>query len=340
MQLALPPLGLGTAALGNLYRPVDQSAAVDAVMAAIDEGIGLIDTAPYYGFGLSEERVGAALRQRRPSPGKVVLSTKVGRLLRPIDAGQASGTRLGFVDAAPFEPYFDYSYDGVLRSFEQSRARLGCDHIEILLAHDLGRLVHGSDHEARYREFIEGGYLAMRRLRDEGSVTAIGLGVNEWEICSQALGDADFDLFLLAGRYTLLEQTPLDGFLPLCARRQVRVLVGGPYNSGILATGSKAPRTAHFDYLPAPPEILERVRRIEAVCAEFGVELAAAALQFPLAHPQIAAVVAGMDGRRQVAESLRLAGQVIPSAFWSALRDAGLLRPDAPTPEGKRPADE
>ena len=327
MRVSLPSLGMGAAAIGNLYRPMTDIEAIDTVAAVLEAGIAYIDTAPHYGFGLSETRVGQALRRLDPERS-VAISTKVGRLLKPIEDG--APVRHGFAEAAPFEPVFDYSYDAVMRSFEESCARLGRDHIDLLLAHDLGRVTHGEAHEAHYRTFLEGGYRAMRHLRDGGAVKAIGLGVNEWQICRQAMRDAEFDLFLLAGRYTLLEQGALDFFLPECAARGVGIVIGGPYNSGILAGGS------HFNYEPAPEPIVAKVRRLKQHCALFGVTLAAAALQFPLAHPQIVSVIPGMAGRSQVEETSRLMNTAIPAGFWSALREDGLLHPDAPTPEGRR----
>ena len=332
MQVGLPSLGLGAAAIGNLYRPVADADAIDTVAAALESGIAYIDTAPHYGFGLSESRVGAALRALDPD-GKAVISTKVGRLLEPIAEGAA--IRHGFAEAAPYEPVFDYGYDAVMRSFEQSRQRLGRRHVDVLLAHDLGRATHGAAHEHHYRTFFEGGYRAMRDLRDAGEVGAIGLGVNEWQICEEAMRDGEFDLFLLAGRYTLLEQSALDSFFPACAARGIEIIIGGPYNSGILAEGTAGPGPYHFDYEPAPESVIERVRRIEAVCAAFTVPLAAAALQFPLAHPQVVSVIPGMAGRAQVAATLRLMRTEIPAAFWTALRREGLLHPDAPTPKGR-----
>lgn len=323
MRVSLPSLGLGAAAIGNLYRPMADEEAADTVAAALEAGIAYIDTAPHYGFGLSEKRLGEALREVR----KVAISTKVGRLLKPVSGG--ASVRHGFADAAPFEPVFDYSYDAVMRSFAESCARLGRDHIDLLLAHDLGRVTHGGDHAAHYRTFLDGGYRAMRELRDAGAVKAIGLGVNEWQICEQAMADAEFDLFLLAGRYTLLEQSALDTFLPACAARGIGIVIGGPYNSGILAGGH------HFNYEPAPAPIVERVRRLEAQCRRFSVPLAAAALQFPLAHPQVVSVIPGMAGRQQVEETSRLMRVGIPADFWSSLREEGLLHPGAPTPEGR-----
>ena len=329
--LAYPALGFGAAAIGNLYRSISDAAAHEAVRAALAEGVTLFDTAPYYGFGLSETRLGAALAEFDPEQ-RVLVSTKVGRRLEPISAEAAAGERHGFVDAGAFEPVFDYSYDAVMRSFEQSLQRLRRDRIDVLLAHDLGRRVHGDAHEARFAEFMSGGYRAMRELRDSGVVGAIGLGVNEWEVCEQALGAGAFDLFLLAGRYTLLEQAALDSFLPLCAARGVSVIVGGPFNSGILAQASEAPGAAQYDYAPAPQAVTERVAKLRAVCARFEVPLAAAALQFPLAHPQVQTVIPGLADAGQVAQAVELMRVPIPETFWRALRDEGLLHAQAPVP--------
>jgi D-threo-aldose 1-dehydrogenase len=227
---------------------------------------------------------------------------------------------------------FDYSYDGVMRSFEASQVRLGYRRIDILLAHDLGRATHGEAHEAHFAAFAQGGYRAMRELRDQDVVGAIGLGVNEWQVCEAAMEIGAFDCFLLAGRYTLLEQGALDSFLPRCAALGVCVIIGGPYNSGILATGVKGPGPYPYNYAQAPPAIVERVRRLEAVCDRHGVPLAAAALQFPLAHPQIASVIPGLADAGSVRQAARFLAVEIPAAFWDALRHEGLLHPQASTP--------
>ena len=327
----LPRLGFGGAALGNLYAAIGEAEARQTIEAALDAGVRYFDTAPHYGFGLSESRLGAVLADRPD----VMVSTKVGRLLVPTEA---TGERHGFVDAAPFEPVFDYGYDAVMRSWEESRARLGRDRIDILLAHDLGRRTHGADHPARMRQFFEGGYRAMRELRDSGAVGAIGLGVNEQAVCEEALEHGDFDLFLLAGRYTLLEQTALDGFLPLCARRGAAIIVGGPFNSGVLVEGAGVGRPVHYNYRPAPPEIIARVSRLEAVCAAHGVPLAAAALQFPLAHPVVKSVIPGMGSPAQARQAAAWMEVSIPDRLWDDLRAEGLLHPDAPTPADRVPA--
>jgi len=323
-RLGLPPLGFGAAGIGNLYAAMSDAAAREAVEAALAAGLTYFDTAPHYGFGLSETRLGAIL----PPTAKV--STKVGRLLRPAPEADPATERHGFVAAAPFEPVFDYSYDGVMRSFEASLKRLKRDRVEVLLAHDLGPVTHGADDAMRRRQFFEGGYKAMRALRDGGATDAIGLGVNEWEICDAALDEGDFDVFLLAGRYTLLEQTALDRFLPRCAARNVSIIVGGPFNSGVLVEGVKA--GAHYDYGPASAQVLDRVRRLEAVCLAHATPLAAAALRFPSAHPQVVSVIPGLSSPAQVRQALAWAGHAIPDALWDDLRALGLLHPDAPTP--------
>jgi D-threo-aldose 1-dehydrogenase len=322
----LPRLGFGGAGIGNLYSAVSDAAAHATVQAALDAGVRYFDTAPHYGFGLGETRLGQALAGR----SDVMISTKVGRRLVPTQ--DRARVRHGFVDAAPFEPVFDYGYDAVMRSWEDSRARLGRDRIDILLAHDLGRVTHGDDHPARLRQFFEGGYRAMRELRDEGAVGAIGLGVNEQAICQEALEHGDFDVFLLAGRYTLLEQSALDAFFPLCDRRGVKVIIGGPFNSGILVEGLSSGRPLHYNYAPAPPEIVDRVRRLEAVCRLHGVALPAAALQFPLAHPVVASVIPGMADPAQVAQVCDWMRPLTASALWDDLRRQGLIDHRVPTP--------
>lgn len=330
--LSPTPLGFGGAAIGNLYRPVSEEAASAAVGTAWAQGVRYFDTAPHYGFGLGEERLGAALRHLDPH-GEAVVSTKVGRLLAP--APEAARERHGFVEAAAFEPVFDYSHDGVLRSFDESLKRLGRDRVDMLFAHDLGEATHGPAHAARWNEFIGGGYLALRRLRDEGVVGAIGLGVNEWQVCERAMAEAEFDVFLLAGRYTLLEQGALGSFLPECARRGVSVIVGGPFNSGVLACAT--PSDAHYDYASPPDWVTEKVAALRAVCADWQVELPAAALQFPLAHPQVISVIPGVADADEAAIAARRMTAAIPPGFWADLIARGLIDPAAPVPE-KEPA--
>lgn len=315
-MITLPHLGMGTAAVGNLYQPISDAVARETLATALASGIGYFDTAPHYGFGLAERRLGDALAEADPR-GTVIISTKVGRLLVPTEA---TGERHGFVDADPFEPVFDYSADAIRRSHESSLRRLRRDRVEILLAHDLGRLTHGDDHPAHFRTFLDSGYGAMRALRDSGAVDAIGIGVNEVAICEELLGHVDLDVILLAGRHTLLDRSSAATLFEMCAKRGVRVIIGGPYNSGILARdGVGAATGLHYDYRPPEPDILARAIRIEAICARFGVSLPAAALQFPLREKQVATVIPGMVGTEQIAASIARLATPIPDALWAAL---------------------
>jgi D-threo-aldose 1-dehydrogenase len=326
--LAVTQLGFGGAPLGNLFKAFSDAQAEATVRASYDAGIRLFDTAPLYGFGLSEHRFGAALRDKPRD--SFVLSTKVGRLLEPghpdtLDPG-------AFESALPFAEVYDYGYDGVMRSVEHSLHRIGTYRIDILLVHDLDVWTHGSE-DARVEKveaFMAGGYRAMEKLRKDGTVKAIGAGVNETAACLDLAARGDFDCFLLAGRYTLLEQAPLDTFLPLCERRNIALLIGGSYNTGILATG--AVEGAYFQYAPAPPEIMERVRRIEAVCARHDVRLPTAALQFPLGHPAVASVLVGMRAPAETAMNVEIFTPEVPADFWAELKAEDLLRQDAPTP--------
>ena len=322
-------LGFGAAGIGNLYRVLDEGDALDAVHESFAGGVRYFDTAPFYGFGLSELRLGTALRDEAMP---VVISTKVGRRLVPTGPQDANKGREGYFSPRPFEPVFDYGYDSVMRSHEQSLERIGVKRVDILLCHDIGRLTHGDQHAARMREFLDGGYRAMRELRDSGAVRAIGLGVNEWEICVELLEHCQLDCILLAGRYTLLEQTPLEKLLPLCESRGVSILCGGPFNSGILAAGSRAGASSHYNYVAPPPAVIEKVRALEAVCAEFSVPLQAAALQFPLGHPCVASVVAGCVSGAESRNALAMFRHAIPAGYWSALRDRGLIDARAPLP--------
>ena len=329
--LALTRLGFGGAPLGNLNRRLDDSDAVAAVTPAIDAGATLLDTSPLYGQGLSAARIGTALR--RTVRDRVVLSTKVGRILEPArgDAGLGGSGRARYVDALPFIPRFDYSYDGAMRSLEQSLLLLGTDHVDIVLIHDVDGWTHGADAvDVRFAEAMDGAYRALERLRSEGVIRAIGVGLNEAEMAARFARAGDIDAVLLAGRYSLLEQGALDDFLPLAHEKGIAVLMGGVFNSGVLATGPVD--GALYNYRPAPPEILERTGRIEAVCRRHGVPLAVAAARFPLGHPAVASVVLGMVTPAEVARNVAAFDTAIPAALWSDLTAEGLLRPDAPVP--------
>jgi D-threo-aldose 1-dehydrogenase len=323
-------LGFGAGALGNLYRELSDADATAALRTAMDRGVQYFDTAPHYGFGLSEKRLGFVLGEIGETPD-IVISSKVGRVLVPTTASNLRTSRQGFISAEPYDSVFDYSYDGVMRSFDESRRRLGRD-IDILYVHDLGRRTHGERHTPQMRLFMDEGYRAIRDLRDRGAVRAIGLGVNEWQICEEVLAAADLDIILLAGRYTLLEQQALESFLPLCVRRGVAVVVGGPYNSGILARDDQTRGGAHYDYGRAPADVMARVDSIAAVCLRHRVPVAAAALQFPLAHPAVVSVIPGMSSAAEVDAAVRWMSIPIPAACWQELRHEGLLRADAPIP--------
>jgi D-threo-aldose 1-dehydrogenase len=306
---------------------VPEEDAREVIRHAWDAGLRYFDTAPIYGHGLSERRLGESLRAFPRD--EYVLSTKVGRLLKPVPEGGV--TSFFWVDMPPFDVVHDYSYDGCMRSFEDSLQRVGVSRIDILFIHDIDTFTHGIElQKVHFRTAMDSGYKALEKLRSEGVVKAIGVGCNEWQVCEAALRERDFDCFLLAGRYTLLEQDALDTFLPLCEQRNVSVVLGGGFNSGILATG--AIKGAHYNYSEASPEILARVARIEAVCATFDVSLASAALQFVLAHPAIATNIPGTRSKKHLDENVALIGRPIPVEFWAALKKERLIRDDAPTP--------
>jgi D-threo-aldose 1-dehydrogenase len=322
-------LGFGGAPLGNLYAPISEAEADWTLKAAWEAGIRVFDTAPFYGLGLSEERFGRILPEHER--GSYVLSTKVGRLISDCPPEEVPETVFRNTPSRTFA--FDYSYDGVMRSHEDSLRRLRQERIDILLVHDVDAPTHGSREasDARVRElFDKGGFRALDELRSAGAVTAVGAGVNEWEVCETLMERGTFDCFLLAGRYTLLEQEALDSLLPLCQQRNVGIILGGPFNSGILATGPVP--EARYNYAPAPSDILARVTHIEAVCYSHGVKLVEAALQFVLGHPAVKTVIPGANNPKQVAANLRLLQTRIPPSLWTDLKSEGLVRPDAPAP--------
>lgn len=326
--LQFTELGFGTAPLGNLYRAVSDEEARATLDAAWASGVRYFDTAPLYGLGLAETRLNQFLRGK--SRDDYLLSTKAGRLLEACPPDQRTGIGK-FFDTPSRREVYDYSYDGVMRSLEASLERMGVDRIDILLAHDLDIFTHGSQQasDARIDEFMRGGYYAMLALRDQGVIRAFGGGINEWQVCQTLAERGDFDLFLLAGRYTLLEQEALETFLPLCERRGIGIVLGGPYNSGILATGPKP--GAFYDYSEAPQEILDRVARIEAVCKSHGVALIEAALQFPLLHPAVVSMIPGGQRPDEVISNRKILEAVIPADLWRELKAEGLMRKDAPT---------
>jgi D-threo-aldose 1-dehydrogenase len=320
-------IGFGTAPLGNLYRAIDNAQAARTLETAWAEDIRYYDTAPLYGLGLAETRLGAFLRERPRD--EYLLSTKIGRILERC-APEARDGIGKFFDVPSRRIVYDYSYDGVMRSFEASFERLGAERIDILLCHDIDIFTHGTPEASarRTREFLDGGVKALVDLRSQGVVGAIGLGVNEWQVSETVARNADVDLFLLAGRYTLLEQEALDSFMPLCVKQKMGVIIGGPFNSGILATGPVP--GAWFNYAPAPAEVMDRVRRIEAVCRAHGVALRDAALQFPLMHPAVVSVIPGGITPAEVSGNAASMRAAIPHALWVDLIEQRLLREDAP----------
>ncbi|RKP45043.1 aldo/keto reductase [Pararobbsia silviterrae] len=325
-------LGLGGAGIAGLFRDVGEADAQAAIDAAWEAGIRSFDVAPFYGYTQAEHRMGRNLRARERDA--FVLSTKVGRLMRarkeaagaraPLNAGDAWASPLAF------EPHFDYTYDGILRAFEDSQQRLGLARIDVILIHDIGRDTHGERADHYWRQLLDGGFRALDELRRERGVRAVGLGVNETAVVLDAMREFDIDCALLAGRYTLLEQASLDALLPECVKRDVSILLGGAFNSGILAQGTKG--DLKFNYDAASDAIVARVRALEAVCDAYAVPLASAALQFPYAHPAIRCVMTGARSAREVHQNVEGFTRTIPDAFWHALKDEGLLRRDAPTP--------
>jgi D-threo-aldose 1-dehydrogenase len=324
-DVMLPQLGFGAAPLGELFTRVSDADAEATLAAAWESGIRYFDTAPWYGRGQSEHRVGRFLYRQPRSD--FTLSTKIGRVLRAPRNPAAFDT--GFwAGGLHFEHHFDYSYSGIMRAYEDSLQRLGLNRVDLLLIHDLDWWHHGSEAvvAAHFAELARTGWRALADLKAAGLIGAIGAGINEMKLIPRFLEMFDIDFFLLALRYTLGEQDTLDEELPLCEERGVGIIVGGVFNSGILATGPVA--GAKYNYADAGPEVLDRVRRIEAVCRRHGVPMAAAALQFPLAHPAVVSVIPGAVS----AENVALMERPIPAELWAELKQERLLRADAPVP--------
>jgi len=313
--LTVTRFGLGTAPLAGLFEAVSEPNALQVIEHAWEAGLRFYDTAPLYGHGLAEQRLGRVLRER--PRGEFTLATKVGRLLRadaPPEPGQA------FRDTPPVNPVFDFTYDGVMRSFEESLGRLGLDRVDVLHIHD------PDDH---YDQALRGAYRALDQLRTEGVIKAVGAGMNQAEMLARFAREADFDCFLLAGRYSLLDQVALKDLLPLCVERGIAIIAGGVYNSGILADPKPG---AHYNYQTAPADLVKRAQRIREVCARHGVPLKAAAVQFPLGHPAVTCVVVGCRSAAQLDESIQMFETEISAELWEDLKRERLLPEDAPTP--------
>jgi D-threo-aldose 1-dehydrogenase len=316
---SLTELCLGCAQLGNLYRAIGDDQAAATVDAALDAGIRSFDTAPHYGLGLSERRLGAALAGRTHED--YVVSTKVGRRLEPLDSPYGRDDE-GFDVAATHRRVWDFSRDGVLRSLEESLERLGLDRVDVVFLHD------PDDH---WTEAVNEAYPALEELRAQGVVSSIGAGMNQSAMLADFVRHTDVDLLMLAGRYTLLEQGALDELLPLCVERGVGVVAAGVFNSGVLARDDP-PADAKYNYGDASPEIVGRARRIAEICRRHEVSLPAAAIALPLAHPAVVSVCLGARSPEQIARNAELHRQPIPAGLWSELESEGLLRDDAPTP--------
>lgn len=317
--LEITRLGMGTAPLGGLFDDVPEARALDAVKRALALGINFFDTAPLYGFGKSESYLGKALAG--VSRSSYILATKAGRLLIPVDPAERDQHE--FKNPLSYKPVFDFSYDGVMRSVEESLKRLGLDRIDMLHIHD------PDDH---YEEATKGAYPALAKLRREGVIRALGAGMNQVEMPARFAREAEFDCFLLAGRYTLIDHTGLRELLPLCVQKKISIIIGGPYNSGVLASGARP--GAKFNYTDASADVLLKVQKVEEVCVRHGVPMKAAALQFPLAHPAVASVIPGARSIEELEENFRLVSHPIPAAFWADMRKAGLIPDEAPVPQG------
>ncbi|MDM9626250.1 aldo/keto reductase [Rhizobium sp. S152] len=321
-DLAVTEVSFGAAALGGLYRACPREQAMETLEAAWDSGIRYFDVAPWYGLGLAERRMGDFLREKPES--EWVLSTKVGRLLRPVPTGTVPD--YSYVDPLSFDADYDYSYDGIMRSVEFSYARLGLNRIDILYVHDIGGYTHGAAKNAVYlRQFLDGGIKALEELKASGAIKAFGLGVNEVPVCLDVMRNADIDCILMAGRYTLLDRSAVGELLPLCRQKGTSLVVGGVFNSGILATG--AVPGSNFDYMPATPDVLAKVAAMEEIAGKHGVPLAAPALQFPLRDPLVSSVLIGTAKASSVIRNMELFSPTLPDSIFPEFDPLTLVAP-------------
>ena len=329
--LTFSEIGFGTAPLGDLFKKLDEADAQNTVRAAYAAGVRLFDSSPHYGNGLAEARIGAALRDKPRAD--LVISTKIGRWMdpfTPVAERRADVISPGFAGGFPHKANFDYSYDGAMRSVEQSLLRTGFSRLDILLIHDCDVWTHGKDVDVRFGEAMDGAYKALDRLRSDGTVSAIGVGHNQPEHCEPIAKAGDFDVMLLAGRYSLLEQPALASFLPLAAERKIGIILAGVFNSGILATGPVP--DAKYNYAVAPAEIMDRVREIDAVCKAHGVALRQAAMRFAMAHPAVINLLLGAETGAEIRANVADVDVKVPDALWADLKRKGLLNEAAPTP--------
>jgi len=325
--ISISRIGFGGAPIGDVRKTPTWQDAQELLAAAWDAGIRYFDTAPFYGAGLSERRIGDFLRDKPRD--EYVLSSKVGRLLVPDRAFALN--RYGSASAMPFRPVFDFTYDGVMRSYDNSLQRLGLERIDILFLHDLGQFSQRDNHEKTFLQATEGGGIrALEELRSSGAVRAIGAGVNEWQIIDTLMDHGRFDVFLLANRYTLLDQQVIDTLFPRIEREGIGIVIGAPLNSGILATGPVP--GALFDYAPASEAMLDRTRRIEAIVERHGTTLIHAALNFPLGHPAVTAIIPGFSSMAEFTGNMAGYRRPLPSALWTDLASEGLIHPKSPHP--------
>ena len=318
-KLEIDSLGLGGAPLGGNFVNLGYAQAEELIQAAKNKGIGYFDTAPWYGFGRSERVMGDVLRG-----SEYILSDKVGRLLAPGPVKNPAD--FGMVDPLPFHVVYDYSYDGIMRAYEDNLQRLGLDRIDILFVHDIGEFQHGQDHVKHFKNLESGGYRAMDELRTAGLIKAIGLGVNENKVCMDALAIGDWDVFLLAGRYTLLEQTAIDKLFPACRKAGTSIICGGPFNSGVLVGRDT------WNYAKAPKDVIDKARALGVVSDEFGIPLPAAALQFPLGDEIVCSVIPGPRDKGELEQIVTWFKTPIPTEFWSTLKAKNLIEPSAAVP--------
>jgi D-threo-aldose 1-dehydrogenase len=329
-RLEVTTLGLGGAPMGGFRAAISDAEAVGLTDLAYELGVRYFDTSPFYGYGRSELRMGAGLREKPRDD--YILSTKIGRIMHAMKPGEKPPADFRENGLPGFAPVFDYTYDGVMRSLEHSYFRLGISRIDIALVHDVDfwTIKDRAILDQRFKTVMDSGFKALDELRKAGVIGAIGVGINESDTSLRFIQAGDFDCMLLAGRYTLLEQGGLEAFLPECVKRGVSVILGGPYNSGIL-TGGVTDNTTH-DYVQAPAHLIEKARKIEAICKRHGVELGAAAMQFPLFHPALCAVIPGALAAREVRQNVERLSVKIPTELWSELKREKLLDPAAPTP--------
>ena len=329
-ELNFTTMGLGMGPIGEIYEVLDEKTTIATVEQAYASGIRLYDTSPHYGNGIAESRLGAGLRRAERS--NVIVSTKIGRVMDPFAKPPPRNPDVyspGFVGGYRHAPRFDYSYDGTMRSVEHSLLRMGLTRLDILLIHDCDVWTHGNDAPARFKEAMDGAYKALDKLRAEKTVAAIGFGINEADTCVKFARAGDFDLAMMAGRYTLIDQSGVGEFMPLALEKKMGVMLAGVFNSGILATG--AIPGAKFEYGAAPPAILDKVRKIEAICAQHGTSIRRAAMQFPMAHPAVVSVVLGAVKPSEVESNVADAQAELPAALWADLKAAGLLAADTVT---------